>query len=137
MNPVVGSLFLVCEYCIDLTFLCSFSKEDTEVRTRENKSKTKTPCSNLVLALFLYFTFMAKDHEHCRILQYIINDFSAIKSAIAVVRTCTIFWGTIHERMSTEKVDTWKYHQYSIFPDGYVENSTLSNPLSMDKNFYW
>lgn len=93
MNPVI-------------TFLCSFSHEDAELRIRENKSKTTTPCSNLVLAPFLYFTFVTKDQEFCRILQYIINDFSAINSAFVVVPTCTIFWGIINERVSTEKAGT-------------------------------
>lgn len=93
MNPVV-------------TFLCSLSNEDAELRIRENKSKTTTPCSNLFLAPFLYFTFMTKDQEFCRFLQDIIKDFSAINSAFVVVPTCTIFRGIIHERVSTEKVGT-------------------------------
>lgn len=84
MNPAVGYLFHVCEYDMDLTFLWSFSNEDAELRLRKNKSQTKIPCSNLVLAPFLYFTLMAKDQEICRIPQYIINDFPAINSAFAL-----------------------------------------------------
>lgn len=104
MNPVVGYLFFVCECNIALT-LCSFSNEDAELRIRENKSKTN-PSNDSVLAPFLYFTFTAKDQEFCRILQYLINYFPAIYRAIAVVPTCTIFWGIIHERASTEKAAT-------------------------------
>lgn len=76
---------------------------------------------------------MTNDQEICRILQYKINDFLAINSVFVAVPICTIFWGIIHERVSTEKVGTWKYHQYLIFPEGFVENSTLCNTSSMDK----
>lgn len=70
-----------------------------KLRVREKRSKNATPSSNLLLAPLLYFTFMVRDEEFCRILQHTISDFLTIcNSVFVVVPICATLGGFIHNK---------------------------------------